>query len=169
MSTTERKIAEADGSRRTVFIVVTVSSVLLIVGLLAWMRSAGSGPTGGQQARLEGGLRAGTPEFEQYRSKISMDKPEATEAKRALGDTVMTLKTTLRNFTGRTLNGLEMYAAVVDSQGKPVKERIVQVIPKTRPELNNNETMEVPVMLEGFTDTDDRANIKMEITAVRFK
>jgi hypothetical protein len=29
--------------------------------------------------------------------------------------------------------------------------------------------MEVPIMMEGFTDADDRANIKMEISAIRFK
>lgn len=169
MSTSERNITEDEGSRRTIFIIVAAISVLLIVGLFLWMRSAGNGPTSARQPRLEGGIRAGAPDFEQYRPKIFMTQPEATEAKRALGDIVMTLTTTVRNFTGRTLDGLEMYAAVVDSQGKPVKERTVIVIPTRRPELDNNETLEVPVMLEGFTDADDRANIKMEITAIKLK
>jgi hypothetical protein len=170
MSTTERNIAEPDGSRRTIFIVVAVISLLLILGLFFWMRSAGKTGTGdSQQQRLEGGIRAGTPEFEQYRQKIIRDTPEATQAKRALGDTVMTLRTTVRNFSGRTLNGLEMYVAVVDTQGKPVRERTVIVIPTKRPELDNNEIMEVPISLDRFTDSDDRANIKMEITAIRFK
>jgi hypothetical protein len=171
MSTTERNIAEPDGSRRTIFIVVAVISLLLILGLFFWMRSASKTVVAGdsQQQRLEGGIRAGTPEFEQYRQKIVRDTPEATEAKRALGDIVMTLRTTVRNFSGRTLNGLEMYVAVVDIQGKPVKERTVVVIPTRRPELDNNETMDVPITLERFTDSDDRANIKMEITAIRFK
>jgi hypothetical protein len=170
MSTTERNIAEPDGSRRLIFIVVAVISLLLILGLFFWMRSASKTSAGDpQQQRLEGGIRAGTPEFEQYRQKVIRDAPEATEAKRALGDTVMTLRTTVRNFSGRTLNGLEMYVAVVDMQGKPIRERTVIVIPTRRPELDNNETMEVPVTLERFTDSDDRANIKMEITAIRFK
>jgi hypothetical protein len=170
MSTTERNIAEPDASRRIIFIVVAVISLLLILGLFFWMRSTSKTNAGDpQQQRLEGGIRAGTPEFEQYRQKIVMDKPEATEAKRPLGDIVMRLTTTVRNFTGRSINGLEMYAAVVDLQGRPVKERTIIVIPARRPELDNNETMEVPIMLEGFTDSDDRANIKMEITAVRFK
>jgi hypothetical protein len=170
MSTTERNIAEPDGSRRTIFIIVAVISLLLILGLFFWMRNASqTGAADPQQQRLEGGIRAGTPEFEQYRQKIIRDTPEATEAKRALGDTVMTLRTTVRNFSGRTLNGLEMYVAVVDMQGKPVRERTVIVIPTRRPELDNNEIMEVPITLERFTDSDDRANIKMEITAIRFK
>jgi hypothetical protein len=170
MSTTERNIAEPDGSRRIIFIVVAVISLLLILGLFFWMRSASKTSAGDpQQQRLEGGIRAGTPEFEQYRRKVIRDAPEATEAKRALGDIVMTLRTTVRNFSGRSLNGLEMYVAVVDTQGRPVRERTVIVIPARRPELDNNETMEVPITLEGFTDSDDRANIKMEITAIRFK
>jgi hypothetical protein len=170
MSTSGRNIAEPDNARRMIFIVVAVISVLLILGLFFWMRSASKQDAGNpQQQRLEGGVRAGTPEFEQYRQKIVMDKPEATEAKRPLGDIVMRLTTTVRNFSGRTINGLEMYAAVVDLQGKPVKERTIVVIPARRPELDHNETFEVPITLEGFTDSDDRANIKMEITAVRFK
>jgi hypothetical protein len=170
MSTSERNIAEPDGSRRTIFIIVAVISVLLIAGLFFWMRSASKTSAGdSQQQRLEGGIRAGTPEFEQYRQKIVMDKPEATESKRALGDIVMTLVTTVRNFSGRTLNGLEMHAAVVDIQGRAVKERTLVVIPTRRPELENNGTMLVSIPIDRFTDADDRANIKMEITAIRFK
>ena len=86
-----------------------------------------------------------------------------------MGDTVMSLHTTVRNFTGRTLNGLEIRAAVVDHQGKPVKERTVVVIPTKQAELEPNKTMLVQVMLEGMSDTDDRANIKMEVTGFKFK
>ena len=122
--------------------------------------------------KIEGALRPGSPEFDQYRQKIPLDKPEATEAARAIGDIVMTLKTTVRNFSGRTINGLEIYAAVVDSQGKPVKERTVVAVPSRRTgqmELEHNQVLEVPVMLEGMRKEDDRANIKMEVTAIRFK
>jgi len=69
----------------------------------------------------------------------------------------------------QTLNGLEVRAAVVDYEGKPVKQRTVVVIPARRPELQPNRTMEVPVLLEGMSDKDARANIKMEITALKFK
>ncbi|HEX8098481.1 MAG TPA: hypothetical protein VF507_10610, partial [Pyrinomonadaceae bacterium] len=84
-------------------------------------------------------------------------------------DWVMTLSTTVRNFTGRTISGLEVYAAVVDSRGKPLKERTVIVIPDKRPELEPNGTVPVNVTLEGMADSDDRANIKMEITAFKLK
>ena len=47
----------------------------------------------------------------------------------------MNLQTTVRNFTGRTVNGLEVKAAVVDGEGKPVKQRTVVVIPTKQAEL----------------------------------
>ena len=75
--------------------------------------------------------------------KIFLDEPEATEAKRALGDIVMSLQTTVRNVTGKTLNGLEIRAAVVDYQGQPVKQRTVVVIPTRQAELAPNKTMQV--------------------------
>jgi hypothetical protein len=45
----------------------------------------------------------------------------------------------------------------------------VVVIPVRQPELENNRSMSVRVMLEGMTDKDDRANIRMEVTAFKFK
>ncbi len=81
----------------------------------------------------------------------------------------MTLQTTVRNFTGRTITGLEMHGAVVDHDGKPVKERTLVVIPGRQPELEPNKTMKVAIVLEGFTDNDDRANIKMEVTGFTLK
>jgi len=105
----------------------------------------------------------------QLQAKIVVDDVEADEAKRALGDIVMSLHGTVRNFSGRTINGLEIKAAVIDHQGQPVKQRTVVVIPSRQPELEPNKTMPVQIMLEGMTDADDRANIRMEVTAFTFK
>jgi hypothetical protein len=59
---------------------------------------------------------------------------------------------------------------VVDHQNKAVKERTVIVVPgSTVRELGPNDTMRVQVTLDGMTDADDRANIKMEVVGFRFK
>ena len=97
--------------------------------------------------------RPGAPEFDQNIAKLYLDPPEADEAKRALGDIVMNLQTTVRNFTGRTVNGLEVKAAVVDGEGKPVKQRTVVVIPTKQAELLPNGTMLVVVRLDGMKDS----------------
>ena len=168
MSTPERPIPDADDSRRKVVIVVAVIAAIAIAALFyLLMRATGGGAV---EPTLQGAIRPGSPEFATYQSRIILDPPEAYESKRALGDIVMNLQTIVHNFTGRTLSGLEIKGMVVDHQGKPVNQRAVVVIPTTRqPELENNRSMAVRVMLEGMTDKDDRANVKMEVTAFKFK
>jgi hypothetical protein len=159
---------ETSESRRTLIIVVAIAAAVIIaLFFYLLMRAGAGGPS--TEPTLQSAIRSGSPEFEQYKSNIALDEPEAEEAKRALGDIVMSLHTTVRNVTGKTLNGLEIRAAVVDHQGNAVKQRTVVVIPTRQPELAPNKTMPVQVMLEGMSDTDDRANIKMEVTGFRFK
>jgi hypothetical protein len=147
--------------RRTLIIVVAVIAAILIGGFFYLLLR--TTVTSNQAPRLANAIRSGSPDFEKY--KIALDEPEADESPRALGDIVMTLSTTVRNFTGRTITGLEIKGSVVDHDGKTVKENTVIVIPlKQVPELEPNKTMHASVLLEGFTDTDDRANIKMEVT-----
>lgn len=167
MASSERDLDGSDGSRRKIIIGVAVVAAVLIAVVFYFLMRASSG--GNVEPVLEGAIRRGSPEFDQYLDKIYLDPPEADEAKRALGDIVMNLQTTVRNFTGRTLNGLEVRAAVVDGEGKPVKERTVVVIPTRQSELQANGTMLVVVRLDGMKDTDHRANIKMEVTGFKFK
>jgi len=167
MAAPDRRLEEPE-SRRTLIIVVAVAAAV-VIALFFYMLMRAGGSGAGAEPRLEGAIRPGSPEFDQYKTQIVLDDPEAYESKRALGDIVMTLKTTVRNLSGKTLNGLEVRAAVVDHQGKAVKERTVMIIPARRPELPPNKTIEVPITLEGMKDTDDRANIKMEIAGLKFK
>ncbi|HEV7473445.1 MAG TPA: hypothetical protein VGN90_05300 [Pyrinomonadaceae bacterium] len=167
MSSSERQLSDPDDSRRTLIIVVAVIAAVVIATLFyVLMRASGGGTV---EPTLEGAIRAGSPEFSQYQSKIVLDRPEGYESKRALGDIVMNLQTNVHNFTGRTLTGLEIKGIVVDHQGKPVNQRAVVVIPTRQPELENNRGMAVRVMLEGMTDKDDRADIRMEVTGFKFK
>jgi len=168
MAASEKSVDSSDDSRRKLIIIVAIIAALVIAVFFYFLLRASS--TGGNvDPVLEGAIRAGSPEWEQYHSKIVLDAPEADEAKRALGDIVMNLQTTVRNFTGRPLSGLEIRGAVVDHQGKAVKERTLVVIPTRQPELGPNQTMVVAVRLEGMKETDDRANIRMEVTGFKFK
>lgn len=168
MTASERR-HDAWESRKTLIIVIAVGAAILIAGFFyILMRASSRGPATAE--RLQGAIRPGSPEFAQFKEKIILDEPEADEARRPLGDIVMTLRTTVRNLTDRTLSGLEIRAAVVDGNGKAVKERTVVVIPSSRAqELAKNKTLLVPVTLEGMSESDYRANISMEITAFKFK
>lgn len=168
MAGSERRAAVPSESRSTLVIIVAVGAAVVIALFFYVLMRAGT-QRGTGEPTLQGAIRAGSPEFEQWKPRIVLDDQEADEAKRALGDIVMSLRTTIRNITGRTLDGLEIRAAVVDHQGKALKERTVVIIPTRQAELGPNKTMAAQVMLEGMTDTDDRANIVMEVTGFRFK
>ena len=140
---------------------------LLVFSLLIiFLAGCGSGSQQNNQPEL---IRAGSQDFEKYQQLIKIDGLEASEAARAIGDIVMTLQATVRNFTGRTINGLEVRVAVVDLEGKPVKERTLRVIPNQKPELDNNQTMKAQALLEGISKDATRANIMMEVTGFSFK
>ena len=156
-----------DKPRRTLIIVVAVIAAIVIGGFFYLLLRKSVAPS--PPPTLQGAVRPGSPDWDKYSKLIARDDPEADEAKRALGDTVMTLQTTVRNFTGRTITGLEMRGSVVDHDGKPVKERTLVVIPGRQPELDPNKTMRVSILIDGFSDSDDRANIKMEVTGFTLK
>lgn len=168
MATSERQISRPDDDtrRKLIIIVAVIAAIVIAVVFYILMRASGGGSV---EPTLDNAIRAGSPQFTEFQSKITVDGVEADEAKRALGDLVMSLHGTVRNFTGRTLNGLEITGSVVNHQGQPVKQRAVVVIPGRQAELEPNKTMPVQILLEGMTDTDDRANIRMEVTAFRFK
>lgn len=163
---TERPAEAGDNTRKIVIGVAIVAAALIGVVFYFLLSATGGGTT--PPATLDNAIRAGTPQFTEYQSRIILDEVEADEARRPLGDIVMTLRSLVRNFSGRTINGLEVKAAVVDYEGKPVKERTLVVIPTRQPELGHNKTMPVSVVIEGFSENDQRANIKMEITGFRF-
>ena len=167
--TPEERRKEAQPESRTTMIVIVAVGAAVVIALFFFllMRSTPSKP--GVEPTLQGAIRQGSPEWDQNIKNLVLDEPEADQSKRALGDWVMTLQTTVRNLTGKTLNGLEIRAAVVDHQGNPVKQRTVIIVPAKQGELAPNKTLVVPIKLEGMTDSDDRANIKMEITGFKFK
>jgi hypothetical protein len=167
MAAPDRRL-ETSGSHRTLIIVVAVAAAVVVAIFIGFLMWASAGRDGGELT-LQGAIRAGSPEFDKNKPNIVLDDPEAFEAKRALGDLTMTLRTTARNLTGKTINGLEVNASVVDYEGKPIKQRTVVVVPTRQPELAPNKTMLVQVMLEGMSETDPRANIKMEVTGFKFK
>jgi hypothetical protein len=156
-----------DKPNRTIIIVVAVIAAVVIGGFFYLLMRKSVAPA--TPVTLQGAIRPGSADWEKYSKLIARDDPEADEAKRALGDTVMTLQTTVRNFTGRTITGLEVRGSVVDHDGKPVKERTLVVIPGRQPELEPLKTMRVSILIDGFTDSDDRANIKMEVTGFTLK
>lgn len=165
---------EAEASRRKIFIIAAIVSALLIAALVFWATRSGTNNVAGQQPQLEGAIRVDSPEFAQLREKIIVEPEpdEATQSTRPVGDIVMTLRPKVRNFTGRTITGLELLATVVDLDNNPVRQRTRIAIPDAetgQSELEHNKVLVVPIRMEGFKKEDVRANIRVEVTGVRFK
>lgn len=170
MSQTEKNVVEADSTRRNIFIGVALVSALLVAAVVYLVTRPGPQSA---EPRLENALRAGSPEFDQHRERVVIDfdpDENATTGVRALGDLVVNMKPTIRNFTGRTITGLELHAVAVDLENKVMKERTVIAIPRTgAAELDPNKTLDVPIMLEGLSKDILPANLRVELTGVRFK
>ena|SRR5947209_8226808 len=172
MVTPKQEIEAGAATRRKVFIVVGLLTALIVAGMIFWAMRPHVANNSSVEPRLEGAVRAGAPEFEQLRQYIKVDfipDEDATESTRPLGDIVMEMRPKVRNFTGRTLTGLELQATIVDLDNKPIQTHTVIAIPRLQPELEPNKVLEVPIRMEGFKKTDVRANIRIEVTGVKVK
>jgi hypothetical protein len=153
---------EPDRSRLFIYGAVAVVALLLIAGLayLAMRPSARPG-----EERLAGAIRPGSPEFPGNKLVVDFDPDEnATIGANALGNYVVTMKPTVRNFTGRTINGLEFHAAGLDLQGQTIRERTYV----TEEEIGPNRTASPPIGLN-FPSDNRPAQLKLELTGARFK
>ena len=163
LSAFERSTEEGDKSRRYIFIAVGVIAALLVAGLAYWASRPVAAPG---EERLEGAVRAGSPGFPGPDKLIVEFIPDenAVMGVNALGNYVVTLKPTVRNFTGRAVSGLEFHASGMDTNGKVIRERTfardVDIEPNriTSPSLGLN-----------FPPDNRPAQLKLELTGVRFK
>ena len=118
--------------------------------------------------RLASALRPGEPEFEQVREQIEIAQLLGTEQVQPFNSLAINLTATVRNNTGRTINGLEVRGGIVDAQNSTVRERTVMVIPARQTALEPGEAIGVRVLLESISKDSDRANMVLEVTGVRF-
>jgi hypothetical protein len=165
----EKSVEEKDTTRRTIFIIVALGSALLVAGLV-YLATRPATRTGEQ--RLQGALRPDSKEFEPFRERLLVEfnaDEDATQSERPLGDVVIRMEPVVRNFTGRTINGLELHAVGLDLSGNVVKERYVVAVPTSQPELATNKTLDVPIIFEGIKKDNVPASLKVELSGVRFK
>lgn len=172
LSSFERTKDGADGSRRVAFTVMAVASAVVVVAILLLLTPVGvklglrSPPQTGER-RLAGAVRPGSPEFEQVRERLVVEfdpNENADIGPTALGPWAVIMKPVVRNFTGRTVSGLEFHASGVDSSGRTIRERTF--ISEEEIEPNKIFTPNIGV---NFPQDGKPANLKLELTGVRFK
>jgi uncharacterized membrane protein YvbJ len=154
---------EKDNSRRAIFAVVGGVALLLIAGV-AYLATRPHARPG--EEHLEGAIRKGSPDFPPN-ERLMLDftpDDDATIGQNSLGNWVVTMKPTVRNFTGRTVTGLEFHAAGLDMSGNTIRERNAV----TQDEIVPNRTASPPISLS-FPGDNKPAQLKLEITGVRFQ
>lgn len=120
------------------------------------------------QPRLEESLRAGNPDFERLREKVLVEHLVGVEKMHPFSDLVIELTATVTNNTGRTISGMELQGAIVDSHGSLVRARTVVVIPTRQTALEPDEAMNVRILIENIDPDSERGHVSLEVTALRF-
>lgn len=157
----ERRV-ERDKSQLMIYAGVAVLA-LLLVGGLAYLATRPTQKPG--EERLANAVRAGEPDWPGNKLVVDFDPDQnATIGANALGNYVVTMKPTVRNFTGRTVNGLEFRAAGLDLKGNVIRERTYV----TEEEIEMNKTASPAIGLN-FPSDNRPAQLKLELTGVRFK
>ncbi len=163
MSSFERGRGESDKSRRFIFIAVGIVAAALLAGL-AYLATRPAVAPG--EERLEGAVRPGSPDFPSADKLIvEFDPNENAEiGPTALGPWAVTFLPVVRNFTGRTVSGLEFRLAGLDPKGQTIRQRIAI----NRDEIGPNRVAR-PSLSMNFPQDNKPANLKLELTGVRFK
>lgn len=149
------------------FWIVMVIGVLIFGGLIAYFLSQPTPLV--QEVKLQNAVRAGAPEFEALKSRVLVleQRDLGTQAQNAAGGIEMRLPAVVKNFSGKTLTGLEVVASVVDDDDKMIKEKTAILIPTQIDPIENNKSALVSVSIAGFSPKDNRANFKYRVTAIK--
>ncbi|MBV8856928.1 MAG: hypothetical protein JOZ02_08370 [Acidobacteria bacterium] len=157
----ERRV-ERDKSHLVIYAGVAVLAVILIGGL-AYLATRPTQKPG--EEKLANAIRPGEADWPGNKLVVDFDPDEdATIGVNALGNYVVTMKPTVRNFTGRTVNGLEFHAAGLDLKGNVIRERTYV----NEGEIETNKTASPAISLN-FPPDNRPAQLKLELTGVRFK
>ena len=156
------KRVEPDKSHLVIYAGIAVLG-LLLVGGLAYLATRPTQKPG--EEKLADAIRPDSPDWPGNKLVVDFDPDEdATIGANALGNYVVTMKPTVRNFTGRTINGLEIHAAGLDLKGNVIRERIYV----NENELETNKTASPAISLN-FPSDNRPAQLKLELTGMRFK
>ncbi|MFL6255373.1 MAG: hypothetical protein ACJ74T_10130 [Pyrinomonadaceae bacterium] len=162
MSSFGARREERDKSHLAIYAGIGILGLLLAGGLFYLATRPTQKPG---EEKLAGAIRPGSPDFPGNKLVVDFDPDEnATIGANALGNHVVTMKPTVRNFTGRVINGLEFHAAGLDLKGNVIRQRTFV----TEEEIETNKTASPAIGLN-FPGDNKPAQLKLELTGMRFK
>ena len=154
--------------RWPIILLAAAISALLAILTAGLYYVATTKPDSYTEPRLEAALQPGQPEFEEFRPHIAIEQLVGTEKLHPFDTLAVAMTATVRNNTGRTINGLELRGAILDSTSSSVRERTVVVIPMRQKVLESGEAINTRILLENIDKDSDRAHLVLEVTALRF-
>ena len=118
---------------------------------------------------LEGAVREDSPEFPELTKRIIAETngEKTWESPIGTGYMMMNIAGRIKNYSGKTLSGLEVKVSVNDQLGKTVRDKTVIVVPIQQSTLEPGGVMDVVVRIDGFSPDDDRAQIRWKVTAIK--
>lgn len=155
------------GSKR--ILLVALAAALLAVAAIIGLISLKPSQVVVEQDYLQGAYREDSPEFQNLTKKIVAQtvESETTTSMTGMGTRMMSIGGTIRNFSGKTIIGLEVKVSVVDTFGNLLKEKTITVVPKQQEKLENNQVMAVRINVEGIDPKADIANVRWKVTAIK--
>jgi len=156
--------------RKTNYKGYVLGAIIGLIAIAAIIFIAAQRPSMEDQAAavLEGAYREGSPEFDAITKDIIISTTDKTiEGQNAFGSISMFIVGKVKNKGTKLINGLEVNVAVIDQFNTVIKEKRVLVVPSQQAELGPGETIPITLSIEGFKKSDDRANIRWKVTAIR--
>jgi len=141
---------------------------LILIGALVFIASRRPSMEDQMAAVLADAEREGSPEFDAITKDIIISTSDKTvEYSNAFGSISMSIVGTVKNKGSRMIDGLEVNVAVIDQFNQVVKDKNVLVVPTQQPQFGPGEIIPITLSLDGFKKSDDRANIRWKVTAIR--
>ena len=154
----------------------TVNSGLLLGVLVALALIGGAifllsrrPPVSEQAAQLIGSAyQEGSPEFNNLSKDIIIATDDRTvESPTGLGTISMYIYGKIHNKGAKTIDILQVDAAVITQFSQVLKSKRILVVPVQQATLAPGDTIPITLTLDGFSKDDDRANIRWKVTAIR--
>ncbi len=147
-----------------------IAFAAVIAALLYWSaRQTPSVPPGEPERPLADAFRAGSPEFEQYRTFVTIEKQEGVQAENMLKQKIVVLRGMLANRGPRTLTGVEVRGIVYDFNNAPLAERLAAPIPRRRPTLGPNESMIIEVTIDPVPSQAAISSFEIVLEGLKFQ
>ena len=116
---------------------------------------------------LASAVHEGDPGFTELTNDVVLSNDNSIESPMATGKISMFLHGKAFNRGSHTITVLEVEARVVTKTNDVLRQRKMLVVPLQQSELRPGDTIPLTMTMDGFEKSDDRANIRWKVTAIK--